>query len=265
MGEPPQPNMQEAADVLVNSLQVVHQYTHLGTVLQDDCTFAYEIRVRVGRGHRAVSEVKAHLRNPALSTKAKHSIIHAFVVSVLLFQSGTWHSVSSSQVASLQSVILRALRICSGDFRQGKPQHCDEHILQSHMWPCMQAMLAKARIKFLIRLVRDAPPATIALINCGTAWKAQVREDLCWLQALHPDLRSQPSPQESPSQWVRRLSEVGGKHLLQCFSTIHTVNRSSRPTAITAPGDAFHFCYSCGDHFSTRHRLRAHESRSTGL
>ena len=69
----------------------------------------------------------------------------------------------------------------------------------------MHAMLAKARIKFLIRLVRDAPAATIALVNSGTAWKRQVLDDLSWLQALQPELRSRPSPHESPAQWVHCL------------------------------------------------------------
>ena len=91
-------------------LDVVHQFTYLGSTISDNLSLETEIDRRIGKAATTLSRLTKRVwENKKLTVKAKMAVYNACVVSTLLYGSETW-TTYASQERRLNSFHMRSLR-----------------------------------------------------------------------------------------------------------------------------------------------------------
>ena len=91
-------------------LEVVHNFTYLGSTISDDLSLGSEINKRIGKACATFSKLKERVwKNSKLVTATKMAIYNACVLSTLLYGSETWPTYAS-QEKKLNSFHLKNLR-----------------------------------------------------------------------------------------------------------------------------------------------------------
>lgn len=92
-------------------LDVVHNFTYLGSTISDDLSLSSEINKRIGRACSTFSKLNQRVwKNPKLVTNTKMAIYTACVLSTLLYGSESW-ATYAEQERKLNSFHLKNLRL----------------------------------------------------------------------------------------------------------------------------------------------------------
>ena len=91
-------------------LEVVHEFTYLGSTITDNLSLDAELNKRIGKAATTLGRLATRVwENPKLTTKTKVVVYNACVVSTLLYGSEAW-TTYSKQEQKLNSFHLGSLR-----------------------------------------------------------------------------------------------------------------------------------------------------------
>ena len=91
-------------------LEVVHEFTYLGSTITDNLSLDAELNKRIGKAATTLGRLATRVwENPKLTTKTKVVVYNACVVSTLQYGSEAW-TTYSKQEQKLNSFHLRSLR-----------------------------------------------------------------------------------------------------------------------------------------------------------
>jgi hypothetical protein len=137
------------------SLEVVQDFTYLGSTISNDLSLEAEINKRIGKAASSMSRLSTRVwENTKLTTNTKIAVYNACVLSTLLYGSETWVTYAR-QERRLNSFHLRCLRRILSINWQDKVSNKD--VLESAKSQSMFAMLSKRRLRWLghVRRMED--------------------------------------------------------------------------------------------------------------
>ena len=127
-------------------LEVVEQFTYLGSTVSDNLSFDTEIDRRIGKAATTLTRLTSRVwTNPKLTVKTKMVVYNACVVSTLVYGSETW-TTYVRQEKRLNSFHLRSIRRILGISWQDSVQHRGPVLSQpsKHVHPTQTAQAALA-------------------------------------------------------------------------------------------------------------------------
>ena len=128
-------------------LDVVHNFTYLGSTISDDLSLSSEINKRIGKACSTFSKLNHRVwKNPKLVTNIKMAIYTACVLSTLLYGSESW-ATYAEQERKLNSFHLKNLRLIMNI-------RWDDYVTNDEVLECtgmqsIYALLQKRRLRWL--------------------------------------------------------------------------------------------------------------------
>ena len=109
--------------------------------------------------------------------------MQALIESRLLSNSGDWSELTFLQLARLESMRSRVLRIFFESYRGQETSISDEKIRKEAKVPPVCVLIMARRLQLAARISRRAPPVLFALLQRDRSpWKKKVLVDLCHLR-----------------------------------------------------------------------------------
>ena len=101
-------------------LDVVHQFTYLGSTISDNLSLDAEINRRIGKAATTLGRLTTRVwKNPKLTVTTKMAVNNACIISTLLYGSKAWTTYAKHE-RKLNSFHLRSLRRILGINRSDK-------------------------------------------------------------------------------------------------------------------------------------------------
>ena len=136
-------------------LEVVHEFTYLGSTIANNLSLDAELNRRVGKAATTLGRLATRVwENPKLTTKTKMAVYNACIVRTLLYGSEAW-TTYSKQERKLNSFQLRSLhRILGISWRDKVPS---TEVLDSAGLPTMYTLLRQRRMHWIghVRRMED--------------------------------------------------------------------------------------------------------------
>ena len=128
-------------------LDVVHEFTYLGSTITDNLSLDKEIDRRIGKASTTLARLTKRVwSNPELTVKTKMAVYNACVLSTLLYGSESW-TTYSRQEKRLNSFHMRSLRRILGITWQEKVTNAE--VLSRANLPSMYTLLRQRRLRWL--------------------------------------------------------------------------------------------------------------------
>ena len=216
------PNVRQAKQVVADTKTVTAagiafhvgiMYTHLGGIIDNNAGMGFELKRRTSSVRALSTPVRAHMICKASLTLDQHAtVVDALVLSSLFHNCQTlcgmtvsnWHTVNSKVALPYGSVIKdeHLINPSAGDFSRIK----NSVILKLAGRHDGFHQIRLARQRFLLRLLRNAPPALIQVLDAPLSIEASfskyLDKDLEWL-ATNSDACSQlANPNDNLLQWL---------------------------------------------------------------
>lgn len=126
-------------------LDVVHQFTYLGSTITDNLSLDVELDKRIGKATSTLARISKRVcTNPTLTTSTKMAVYNACIISTLLYGSESW-TTYSRQERRLNTFHLRCLRRILGISWQDKSPNTE--VLSRANLPSMFTMLRQRRLR----------------------------------------------------------------------------------------------------------------------
>ena len=255
-------------------LEVVHEFTYLGSTIADNLSLDTEIDKRIGKAATTLARLTTRVwTNPSLTMKTKMAVYSACVLSTLLYGSETW-TTYSRQEKRLNSFHLRSLRRILGISWQDKVTNTE--VLSRADLPTMYTLLRQRRLRWLGhvhrmedgRIPKDILYGELATGKRNTG-RPQLRfRDVCKrdMKALDMDTNSWEDLASNRSSWRSKLHaqlQVGETKLTeQAAEKRARRKRSATHKSTTQPDkQTTHTCNSCGKDCHSRIGLYSHQKR----
>ena len=274
----------------VQEIQVVSQYTHLGTVIHHSTNSLVEVRRRLAIGHQAFNQHRRLLfQNKTLSWTKRKELFNSLVISKVLYGSETWEA-DQKEVATrfhkgVMKLYRRLLQVKHDD------QRTDEDILERGDLLSPQILLRRARLRFLATLYRCANVVPWELLHMDLQWKSLIRTDISWMYEQLSNSSDLPDPQVNFHPWLnilqnfskywKRLVSRATEHArLQTCNSFRTRQLHEdilstlehygdlavqRPPAPTTSPDGHYGCLRCGQRCRNKAGERVHMFRRHGI
>ena len=147
-------------------LDVVCQFTYLGSTITENLSLDTEIDKRIGKAASTLVRLTVRVwRSPKLSVKTKMAVYNACVISTLLYDSETWNT-NAGQERMLNTFHLRSIRRILGISWQDKVTNAD--VLSRSGLPSMYTLLRQRRLRWLGRIPKDILYGELALARRTT-------------------------------------------------------------------------------------------------
>jgi hypothetical protein len=168
-------------------------------------------------------------------------------------------------------VYMRVLRRIAGDVRHGHAEYTDIQVRAITKQPSVDCLLARARLQYAGRLVRNRPRSLLALLHLRRRDK-----QLPWVQLLISDVallrlrtgREQQLPDfcNSPSHWVQMMADetAYSKLVSDLFFVDSCCDRTSAPLHEESVARAGHQCRQCTRNFTSSRALESHQRAKHG-
>ena len=128
-------------------LEVVHQFTYLGSCITDNLSLDTELDKRIGKASTTLARLTKRVwANRELTKRTKMSVYNACVLSTLLYGSETW-TTHARQEKRLNSFHLRSLRRILGISWQDRVTNIE--VLSRAGLPTMYTLLRQRRLRWL--------------------------------------------------------------------------------------------------------------------
>ena len=133
-------------------LEVVHEFTYLGSTITDNLSLDAELNKRIGKAATTLERLATRVwENPKLTTKTKMAVYNACVVSTLLYGSEAW-TTYSKQERKLNSFHLQSLRRILGISWRDKVPNTE--VLDCAGLPIMYTLLRQRRVHWIGHVCR---------------------------------------------------------------------------------------------------------------
>ena len=278
-------------------VRLVQRYKHLGMTLHGNGHLTTELRLRIAQAHSAFNRFRANVyQNKKLQLAKRTAIFRSCVLTVLLWNAGTWPTLRPCELRYLSGAFLRLLRrLLLPDFKIEDTYNWNETKLCAtlRLLP-LQDQIRLQKVGYYGRLLRHGTDPHWALLAAEGQWIATIKDDLAW---FHSNTQSQvfrpiPTDPEGHQFWEQLINMHHGtwkgllkkaqKHLLLQQDVRHGRNgfyahlrqrlreadflpESDHGVRTDPPG--LHVCMPCGVTFQTRtawatHSFRAHSRRA---
>lgn len=252
-------------------LEVVHQFTYLGSTITDNLSLDAEISKRIGKAATTLGRLSSRVwDNPKLTIPTKMAVYKACIVSTLLYGSETW-TTYAKQERKLNSFHMRCLRrILNIHWSDKVP---NTQVLARTGLPTMFTLLRQRRLRWLghVRRMKDdrIPKALLyGELVCGkrTVGRPQLRfKDVCKrdMKALNIHIGSWEDTAADRSTWrrvLRKQLKSGEENILDTAAE----KRARRKARTPADTPSIHICSQCGRDCHSRIGLVSHKRRCCG-
>eukprot|EP00438_Fugacium_kawagutii_P026052 Skav224814 [mRNA] locus=scaffold21:91531:97434:- [translate_table: standard] len=279
-------------------IRLVHRYKHLGVQIHANGSLLPELRVRVGCANTAFNRHRrAIYQNIDLSIEKRLQLFRACVMSVLLWNGGTWPPLHDKEYKYIHGAFRRLLlRLLYRDFPVDTLQTWSDLRLLGYVGILgIPEQLRLLRLGYYGRLFLEGPRPLWALLANEGIWLAQIKPDFEWLYRNCQSLVFRPDPlsdegfdywhdliRTRTSSWKGLLRKAQAHARLQlCVHsevdvfhrdfalTLRNHDPSLQPTPcqeVVAEDHVFP-CIPCGRSFATKqgwaiHCFRAHGRRA---
>ena len=82
------------------------------------------------------------------------------------------------------------------------PDKTDPQVFEELQMPPLETLLVVARLRYVRRLVLQAPLPLRHVLDATGTWTIIMLGDLQWMQTLLPQLQHLPAPCDNASQWL---------------------------------------------------------------
>lgn len=172
-------------------LEVVHQFTYLGSTISDNMSLDTEINKRIGKATTTLGRLTTRVwENPKLTTQTKMAVYRACIVSTLLYGSESW-TIYAKQEKKLNSYHMRCLRRILGISWNDKVPN--SQVLACAGLPTMYTLLRQCRLRWLghVRRMEDGRiPKDILYGELAHSKRPQGRPQLRYKDVCKRDMKA---------------------------------------------------------------------------
>ena len=264
--------VEQPPSITVNGtkLDVVHNFTYLGSTLSDDLSLDSELNRRIGRASSTFAKLSKRVwENSKLTVHTNMSVYRACVLSTLLYGSESW-TLYSRQERRLSAFHLRNLRRILGI--KWSDRITNTEVLARAHTPSVYFILQQRRLRWLGHLNRMPDgriPKDLLYGELATGSRSQGRpylrfRDVCKrdLKAVGIDTNAWEDLAVNRTTWRNKVSEglrTAERDRQQAAIEKRRRRKNSRPEE-TAPDSPF-CCDSCGRNCHSRIGLHSHSRR----
>lgn len=252
-------------------LDVVHQFTYLGSTISDNLSLDVEISQRIGKAATTLGRLTSRVwENPKLTAATKMAVYQACIISTLLYGSESW-TTYAKQERKLNSFHLRCLRRILGITWSDRVTNTQ--VLERAGLPTMYTLLRQRRLRWLghVRRMDDGRIPKDILYGQLSAGKRPVgRPQLRYKDVCKRDLRALDINTESwedlaadRNSWRSTLWKQlqAGEERIQISAEERRARRKA--SACEANPTASHTCTTCGRECRSKIGLYSHSRRCT--
>ena len=251
-----------------HQLEVVHQFTYLGSTISDNLSLDAEINKRIGKAATTLGRLTTRVwENQKLTTSTKVAVYNACIASTLLYGSETW-TTYSKQERKLSSFHLRCLRRILGIRWSDKITNAQ--VLERAGLPTMFTLLRQRRLRWLghVRRMEDGRiPKDILYGELASGKRSVGRPQLRYKDVCKRDMKALDINTENweevatdRSKWrsvLHKQLKSGEEKIL----TTASVKRAKRKARTSAATPTAHTCSKCGRDCHSRIGLTSHSRR----
>ena len=250
-------------------LDVVRQFTYLGSTITDNLSLDTEIDKRIGKAATTLARLTTRVwTNPKLTVKTKMAVYNACVISTLLYGSETW-TTYARQERRLNTFHLRSIRRILGISWQDRVPNTE--VLSSAHLPSMYTLLRQRRLRWLghVHRMEDGRiPKDILYGELATGRRSigcpHLRfKDVCKrdMRALGIDTESWEELADDRSGWRSTLNKhlKSGEEKLMNEAVDKRARRKERINSIRP--ETTHRCDLCDRDCHSRIGLYSHKRR----
>ena len=172
-------------------MEVVHQFTYLGSTITDNLSLDVEINKRIGKAVTTLGRLTSRVwENPKLTIATKMSVYNACVVSTLLYGSESW-TTYAKQEHKLNSFHTRSLRRILGISWTDRVTNAE--VLSRAGLPTMYTLLRQRRLRWLghVRRMQDGRiPKDVLYGELSTGKRALGRPKLRFKDVCKRDMKA---------------------------------------------------------------------------
>jgi hypothetical protein len=261
-------------------VNIVDHYKHLGGVVCSDGNVQLDAVVKARSATTAYIPIAGKIFGAAvLGCGLRINFLWSLVMSRLLFNV---HILVPTNrfVKVLNFVYMRVLRRIAGCVRFS---HCesDYEVRRRLKMPSLQCILAKARLRYMRRIIIRQPQVLLALlaVRCNgrkLPWVSLVIEDMRALRKVVSICSGMPDPDCDPSPWIalmRTATEWSTALACFCYCESHievdgcqhntrahgSVDANSLASTVRIPSHAGYTCDVCQGVFASMKALLAHQ------
>ena len=251
-------------------VRIVRQYKHMGGIHSNDGKYSNEVSNRNKSAYDAFIPLRSRaLRSKDIEEHTKYMLAQSLVFSRLFYNVCTWPRLPVAVLSKLNATSMKVLRSVSGKQNtiDNPVRWSDLQVRVSLDAPAIEAVLRRCRVRYLCKLLTNAPAVVIRLVvllrNARDSWPFLVMEDLADIRNSEQELfESMPCPLidsakwfndiiSDPVKWSRKLSRVA----MQSFRSRH---RLGEETSLAPELLAHVQCPLCPKIYATIQQLRTH-------
>ena len=166
-------------------------YRHLGVTFTAEGNFDYEIKQRIGQAATAYHALrKVLLRNQGMRPSTRMRLLETLVLTRLYFGLATWTPLSVKAYNALETFTKKLIRqTLSPKTVEGRSWN---DLVEEFRIPSVGLRLVKARLHYVAMLYQNGPQILHEVLRreeevCSVNYLGQIRQDLHWLNQVHPD------------------------------------------------------------------------------
>ena len=256
-------------------LDVVHEFTYLGSTITDNLSLDAEIDKRIGRASTTLARLTKRVwSNPELTVRTKMAVYNACVLSTLLYGSESW-TTYARQEKRLNTFHLRSLRRILNITWQEKVTNTE--VLSRSGLPSMFTLLRQRRLRWLghVHRMEDGRIPKDILYGELAAGKRNIGrpqlrfKDVCKrdMKALDIDTDSWEVLASDRSDWRSTLHtqlQAGEEKLTAAAAEKRARRKNSsagRQTTTHTNTPTTYTCNTCGRHCRSHIGLVSHRRR----
>ena len=221
-------------------LRVVPHYTHLGGMISHCGKLRGELRRRIGIARQSFADLSPKVfSNPHVKLSTRIAIFRSTVWLSLLYNAGTWPTLTSSEESIWYNGVLRLYRALLRRLYPAKTilHFTADQVLALVGLPHPLHAIRVCRLRHFGQVLHRANPFFWALVAEEQSWLQAVIGDFEWLYSNIRGLTSLPPPEEQPIEWHQMILQqpTRWKGLLKRVETHATLR-----TQLYAAVNTFH-------------------------
>ena len=210
-------------------VRAVRSYKHLGGVAQDDGGVGLEARNRRQMAMSAYAPLSKRIFGCGqLRLEVRSQLFNSLVMSRLLYNVYTI-ATTPAFLRQLNDVYMRGMRMMRDCSRFDDTAESDLCFRLRFRLPSIDCLIARARLRYLGRLVRHLPQTVVSLLAVVTkgkrlSWVVKVLQDLAACRALITICSRLPSPYDDTNAWFEFIAEDAARwsHVVSMLHYSHS-------------------------------------------
>lgn len=186
------------------SISLVKEYRHLGGVLHHTSDQQREVAQRLAIGHCAFNQHRRLLyHNEHIEAQKRYEIFNTLVLTKIMYGADSWIAGDLRTMRRFEAAILRLYRRL---MKQKPDDHVsDQELLASISLPAPATILRRARLRYLLVLLRSAVPDLWHLLCEDKPWVQVMEDDMMWMWQQLRNASGLKDPSRHTAQWFELI------------------------------------------------------------